>query len=185
MLERIMWGLGLSSLLMLSDVALAAVSRSFVSTSGSDANVSSNCGPSTPCRTFSGALSVTNAGGEVVVLSSGGYGVATITQAVSIVVSPGIYAGASVGSGADGMTINAPGATVRISGLTINGLGGTNGVNVVAAGEVDLERVTIRGMVDGILANTNGAVIYLSNSTITNNSASGISASSPGTRLYL
>ena len=64
--------------------AQAAASRTFVSTIGNDANTSANCSPAAPCRTFGAALSVTNPGGEVVVLTSGGYGPATISQPVVI-----------------------------------------------------------------------------------------------------
>ena len=62
----------------------AAANRTFVSTGGSDSNTSLNCGATTPCRTFGAALSATNSGGEIVVLTSGGYGPATIRQAVTI-----------------------------------------------------------------------------------------------------
>ena len=58
-----------------------------------DANT---CSLAAPCRTFAAALGQTNAGGEIVVLDSAGYGPMTINKAVSIVVPPGIYAGVSV-----------------------------------------------------------------------------------------
>src|SRR5215469_4807867 len=49
-----------------SPVAGAQV-HTFVSALGSDAN---NCSRTTPCRTLAHAISVTNAGGDVVVLDS-------------------------------------------------------------------------------------------------------------------
>src|ERR1035438_5253486 len=70
--------------LILSVSACAGATRTFVSTIGNDANTSANCSPSAPCRTLSAALSVTYPGGEIVVLTSGGYGPATITQSVVI-----------------------------------------------------------------------------------------------------
>lgn len=129
--------------------AEAAVPRAFVSTSGTDANTSSNCGPTAPCRTFGAAVSVLAPGGEIVVLTSGGYGPVTITQSLSIRAT-GIYAGITVASG-NGVTINAPGGNVLITGLTINGSGGTTGVAIQSASAVVLDSCTISNMSgDGI-----------------------------------
>src|SRR4051812_4485061 len=73
--------------LTLACAALApAASRVFVSTGGNDNN---SCGRSQPCRTFTAAVAVVDAGGEVVVLDSGGYGAVTITKSVQIVASEG------------------------------------------------------------------------------------------------
>src|SRR5215467_12306286 len=83
--------------------ASAQVQRTFVSGGGADSNP---CSRTAPCRTFTQALMGTNAGGEVVVLDSAGYGPFTITQAVSIIAPPGVYAGVSVFSG-NGITITA------------------------------------------------------------------------------
>src|SRR5215471_14335444 len=96
---RLTTQLALGALLLLALCACAAygqVQRSFVSGSGNDANP---CSLIAPCRTFGQAISQTNAGGEVAVLDSAGYGAFTITQAVSIISPPGVYAGISVFSG--------------------------------------------------------------------------------------
>src|SRR5215467_8341508 len=86
--------------------ASAQAQRTFVSGLGSDSNP---CARTAPCRTFTQALLGTAAGGEVVVLDSAGYGAFTITQPVSIIAPPGVYAGISVFSG-DGITITAGGS---------------------------------------------------------------------------
>jgi hypothetical protein len=100
--------------------AAAQVQRTFVSGGGSDLNP---CSRTAPCRTFTQALMGTSGGGEVVALDSAGYGAFTITQAVSIIAPPGVYAGISVFSG-DGIDINAGGTdTVILRGLTINNQG--------------------------------------------------------------
>src|SRR5215471_13629595 len=83
--------------------ASIAQQRTFVSGGGNDLNA---CSRTAPCRTFGHAISQTSVGGEVIVLDSAGYGAFTITQAVSIIAPPGIYAGISVFSG-DGIDINA------------------------------------------------------------------------------
>jgi hypothetical protein len=112
----------LGSLLLVAFLATASMAqngRTFVSGAGSDTNP---CSLTSPCRTFTQAISKTNAGGEVIVLDSAGYGAFTINQAVSITAPPGVYAGISVGS-LDGIDVNAPSATVILRGLTINNQG--------------------------------------------------------------
>ena len=75
----------LRATLLVATAALAfsanAAQRTFVATSGSDANTASNCSNTAPCRGFSAALTVTDSGGEIIVLSSGGYGAVTIDKA--------------------------------------------------------------------------------------------------------
>ncbi len=111
--------------------AAALAQRTFVSAaSGNDANP---CTRTAPCRNFQAAIAQTASGGEVVVLDSGGYGMVTINQAVSLVAPPGVYAGISVFSGtgfsAAGITITAGASdVVTIRGLTLNGLGGDFGI---------------------------------------------------------
>jgi hypothetical protein len=101
--------------------AAAAGQRSFVSTAGTD-NLA--CSIATPCRSFAAAITATNAGGEVVVLDSGGYGPVTIAQPVAIIAPSGVYAGVSVSSG-DGISVTTAGASDRVTlrGLTINNQG--------------------------------------------------------------
>src|SRR6266568_3110447 len=67
--------------------ASAQNSRSLVSVTGNGANP---CTPGFERRTFTRALAVTNAGGEIVAITSGGYGAVTINKAVSIIAAPGI-----------------------------------------------------------------------------------------------
>src|SRR5215469_8886866 len=76
-----------------ASVSQAQVQRTFVSGSGSDGNP---CSRTSPCRTFTQALSVTNPGGEVIALDSAGYGAFIVTQAVTIQAPNGVYAGVTV-----------------------------------------------------------------------------------------
>ncbi|MBI3147319.1 MAG: right-handed parallel beta-helix repeat-containing protein [Betaproteobacteria bacterium] len=119
-----------------------AVQRTFVSTSGSDANTASNCSTTAPCRGFAAALTVTDTGGEIIVLSSGGYGSVSIDKSVSIVAPEGIYAGISVLSGA-GITIATAGVEVVLKGLSINGLGGDYGINMTNGSTLLVENCTV------------------------------------------
>lgn len=119
-----------------------AAQRTFVSTSGSDANTASNCSTTAPCRGFGAALTVTDSGGEIIVLSSGGYGAVTINKSVSIIAPEGIYAGISVFSG-DGVTIATAGVDVVLRGLTINGLGGDHGIYMTAGNSLVIQNCAI------------------------------------------
>src|SRR5262249_9418522 len=114
-------------LTLLPDALGTTAQRTFVSSAGSDAAA---CSITAPCRGLTAAVGATSSKGEVVVLDSAGYGGATVTQAVSIVAPPGVYAGVSVFSGT-GITIMA-GATdkVVLRGLAVNGQGGFIGVQV-------------------------------------------------------
>ena len=78
-----------------ASASMAQLQRTFVSGFGSDSNV---CSHAAPCRTFGQAISQTNAGGEVYVLDTAGYGPFTITKTISVV-AQGVTAGISVFSG--------------------------------------------------------------------------------------
>jgi hypothetical protein len=95
----------------------------------------------------------TSPGGEVIVLDSGGYGPVTITQPISLIAPPGVYAGISVSSGS-GISINAPSAAdvIRLQGLTINDLGGgASGISQFGtSGVLFISNVQINGFLVGI-----------------------------------
>jgi hypothetical protein len=141
-----------------SPAAAATSQRTFVASTGIDVNP---CSLSQPCRTFARALTQTNAGGEIVVLDSAGYGPVTIAKAVSIVAAPGAHAGITASSG-DAITVNAPDATVVLRGLSITGQGATNGIHYIettssAFGRQSLlvEDCTIQGMAGAAIVATN------------------------------
>src|SRR5260221_14720774 len=101
--------LGLAVVMGVPGVAHAA-QRTFVASTGNDANP---CTLAQPCRNFTAAIAQTSANGEVIVLDSAGYGtiVSPITQSISIIAAPGVYAGISVFTG-DGITIN--GGSIKV-----------------------------------------------------------------------
>ena len=117
---RLSFCLGLLLMLGLSAApAQAQLNRTWVSSTGNDANT---CSQASPCATFSGAHGKTNAGGEVNCLDSGSYGQFTITKAISIICE-GVVGGVLV-SGGTGIFING-GANdvVHLRGLDIEGIG--------------------------------------------------------------
>jgi nitrous oxidase accessory protein NosD len=115
----------LLALLVAAPLAFGA-QRTFVSAqTGNDTNP---CTVAAPCRGFAAALANTDAGGEIVVLDSGGYGPVTITKAVAIQAPAGIHAAISVFSG-NGIAVTAGAAdSVTLKGLSITGQGGTSGI---------------------------------------------------------
>jgi hypothetical protein len=122
--------------------AADAAQRTFVSTIGQDVFA---CSLAAPCRGFAKALTVTDPGGEIVVLDSGGYGPVTVNKNVTIAAPAGVYAGISVFAAGDGVVVTAPATRVALRGLTINGQGGDNGIRV-QAGEVHIESTVISNM---------------------------------------
>ncbi|MBI3150332.1 MAG: right-handed parallel beta-helix repeat-containing protein [Betaproteobacteria bacterium] len=143
--------LAVAALLLSFTATLSAygAQRTFVSTAGNDANTASNCSNTTPCRGFTAALTVTDSGGEIIVLTSGGYGPVTINKSVSIIAPEGIYAGISVFSG-NGITIATAGVDVVLRGLSINGLGGSgSGIHMTAGDGLIVQNCTISNFSSG------------------------------------
>ena len=83
--------------------ALGQADRVWVSGVGNDANP---CSRTSSCRTFAGAISKVNPGGEINVLDQGGYGGVVITKSVTIDAT-GVYAAATPLTNIDVITINA------------------------------------------------------------------------------
>jgi parallel beta helix pectate lyase-like protein len=158
------------ALLMLAGAANAA-QRTFVSAgSGSDANA---CTRQLPCRNFAAAMTATHFGGEVVVLDSGGYGAVTITQSLSLISPLGVYAGITGFTGS-AIQINAPGGTVILRGLFLNGQGGTFGITLTAAGIVHVENVVINGFASNALQILDASETFVKDSEIRGNGDSAI-----------
>lgn len=168
--------------LVLCTSAMAA-QRTFVASSGSDAQP---CSLSAPCRTFAAAISHTDANGEVIVLDSAGYGGVTISQSVSIITPPGIYAGISVFSGNDGVTIAAgTNGNVVLRGLSITGQGGNRGIVVTSAHQVHVEQCTISNMAgDGIAIAASGS-IHVRDSIVRGNAGNGLQVLGFEPKLYI
>jgi hypothetical protein len=160
------------SFALMSSLALAAAQRTFVSTTGVN---NPSCSLASPCRDFTSAIAATSAGGEVIVLDSGGYGSVTIGQAVSIIAPPGVYAGISVFAGDDGVTVAAgPADKVTLRGLSINGQGGNRGIVIASGGEVNIEQCIVANMGgDGIQVN-GGHAISLRGSILRGNGGHGL-----------
>ena len=145
------WALA-ASLAVSTGLACAAPSRVFVAASGHDTGV---CSLTFPCRTFAAAIRVVADSGEIVALDSGEYGIVDITKSLTITAAPGAYAGISAPNGTNGISINAPGGTVRIRGIAMDSQQPwtapnttapvTTGIaiNILAAANVSIENCVI------------------------------------------
>lgn len=152
-----------------SVTAQAGATRTFVSTIGSDSNFAVNCSATANCRSLQVALSVTNAGGEVVVVDSGGYGPAEIIQPVVITAS-GVDASISATvPGSSALVINTTG-NVTITGLSLHGeASAAYGISVDEVGFLRLYNMLIENFtLDGVDL-PNGGKLAIYGSTINDN----------------
>src|SRR5690606_36704243 len=96
--------------------ANAQAIRTWVSGVGDDVNP---CSRTAPCKTFSGAISKTAAGGEINCLDPGGFGAVTITKSITIDCT-GTF-GSVLAAGVSGVIVNGANIVVSLRGLSING----------------------------------------------------------------
>ena len=162
--------------ILFSKSLFAQNNRSAVSLTGNDA---ATCTVPDPCRTFDVAISKTNAGGEVIVLSSAGYGPFTVTKSVSIISPPAYHAAMAPTSG-DAITINVDNALVVLRGLTLNGsLGGVNGITFTGAATASNTRLYVENcLISGFSNNgvnfARNGTLFISNTTIRQSGSDGI-----------
>jgi Right handed beta helix region len=165
-----------------ASATLSGNARSFVSPTGNDAN---SCTLAAPCRTFAQAILATNAGGEIGVLGTAGYGVLTIDKAISIVNPGGFEAGIAVPLSGTGITINAGASdAVSLRGLTMEGGGvGQTGIQFNSGGSLTVENCVIRHVTgDGINFFPNSTSnLSVSNTLVADNANNGILVLPSGT----
>jgi hypothetical protein len=162
--------------------AQASLTRTFVSSAGSDSNP---CTITQPCATFAHAYSLTAASGIVAALDPGKYGPLTITGAITI--NGNGWAAITAPAAGNGITINAGGSdNVALIGLEIDGAGaGYNGIVLNLAGSLTVTNCTLQNFVysgsgattgNGILMRpTAGTLAFtITNTTASNNGLVGI-----------
>jgi parallel beta helix pectate lyase-like protein len=155
---------------------LGGAQRTFVSAaSGDDTNP---CSRPLPCRNFAAAIVLTDNGGEVVVLDSGGYGVVTIPKPISIISAKGVYAGVTAFSFGTAITVNA-GDTghVILRNLHLNSHDANVGIDADTVASLLVEGCTITGFsLQGILfdPSTAGARLAVSNTVVRHSGNTGI-----------
>ncbi|MBR0973301.1 hypothetical protein [Bradyrhizobium sp. Bra64] len=173
-----LWALvaGLFIPVIASQPAHAQASRTWVSGVGDDANP---CSRTAPCKTFPGAISKTAAGGEINCLDPGGFGVVTITKAISIYCEGTI--GGILAAGTNGVIINAAATDhIVLRGLDIEGFGtGLKGVTVLQAASVVIEHCFIRdfnsaGSIGVSFTPSNAGALLMIRDSIISHNGSGI-----------
>ncbi len=151
--------------------AQAQATRTWVSGVGDDANP---CSRTAPCKTFAGAISKTAASGEINCIDPGGFGVVTITKAITIACD-NTLAGV-LASGTTGIVVAAGASDVVVlRGLDIEGVGtGIAGIRFTSGAALHVQKSTIRnfraGAALGILFLPSGASeLYVSDTVISRN----------------
>ena len=161
--------------------AMAAVQRTFVASFGHDTDP---CSITLPCRAFTAAIAQTALDGEVIVLDSAGYGPATITQPVSIIAPPGIYAGISVTLGGVGLTVSPGSGKVTLRGLSINNItGGTSGISFISGAALYVDNVIVTNFpTAGLWANVaSSSSVHVTNSYFRDNGTGAVFSATSGT----
>lgn len=197
-MKNVRFGLSLFSMvafvLIASSFAQAQANRTWVASTGTDANTASNCSRTLPCRTFAGALSVTNQQGEIDVIDAGDFsnipaGVLVINKSVTIDGGGlGFITGGNA-TNADAVFITTTDVhdVVTLRRLSINGahFGGVpsaffDGVRFQGSGSLVVERCQISNFSrSGInFQPGNGGFLFVRDSDLTNNEFFGIRAQS-------
>jgi hypothetical protein len=133
-----------------------AQTRTWVSGTGNDDNP---CSRAAPCKTFTGALAKTQAGGEISVLDPAGYGAVSINKSISIVADG--QEGGILLSFVNAIVVAAgPNDVVSLRGLQIEGaVSGLNGVRFLSGRALNVEKCVIRGF-NSTSANAGHGILF-------------------------
>jgi hypothetical protein len=166
--------------------AAGAAPRAWISSSGVDA---AGCGGfASPCHTFQYTLdNIVAPGATISVNGAGTYGPAVISHAVTILAEGGV-AEIFAASG-DAIDIQAPaGNKVFLRGLSlVSAGGGTNGVNLISAGQVVIENCVITGFHNGVAVTPSSGQMHftVAHSTLVSNVQSGVAVTPSGSASVL
>ncbi len=161
--------------LFLSGNVFAQLFRSYVAPTGSDANP---CTLFAPCRLLPAALTAVADGGEIWMLDSGNYNVATVnvTKSVTILAVPGAV-GSVVMTNGPAIRIATAGVKVALRNLVIMPLPGTgavHGISMTAGAALTVENCLIANApTNGIIVST-AAVVRITDTTIRDNLLHGV-----------
>ena len=143
--------------------AAHALPRTYVSMSGNDANT---CAYASPCRTFKEALTKTDAGGEVIALETGSYGILNINKAVSIIAPQGVHAEIAAPANFNAIVIQAAAQDVVVlRNIYLSGMGVNKGVEFKSGAELHVENCVITGFNVGLNFNS-PSLLYVKDTTV-------------------
>jgi hypothetical protein len=177
MIRFMLPSVSMTAALILSFPAQAAgsLTRTFVSSAGSDSNP---CTITQPCATFAHAYIVTAASGIIAALDPGKYGPISITGPITI--NGNGWGAITVPFAGTGINIDAnSGDSIVLTGLTIDGAGNSSSDGIVfsAAGSLTVDNCVVQNLGNngaGIQFQPNGGQFnfVISNTTISNNTGS-------------
>jgi hypothetical protein len=147
--------------LSIAPCAFALNNRSAVSATGLDTNP---CTTASPCRSFTAAMAATVADGEIIALTSAGYGSFTIDKGITVSGIPGVHAAitATTGDGIDVTTADDVNVVLRNLVLLgpVSAMGTSNGITVNTPSHVRMIGCVVRAFPNA------GIQIYRGNATI-------------------
>src|SRR2546426_4993394 len=151
---------------------------------GNNANSSSFCHCTTPCRSFATAAANTLSDGEITVLDPGDYGGLVITRSISINNDSGGEASITVTGGTTGIIVNGnSGAYVNLRGITIQGVGfgTTTGLRFNSGFSLTMTNCVVRNHTgNGIeFFPTANSSLSVSNTLVADNGGDGIRVKPP------
>ncbi len=153
-----------------SAIAHAQLFRSYVASTGSDANP---CNLPAPCRLLPAALAAVADGGEIWMLDSANYNTATVVvgKSVSILAVPGAV-GSVVAVSGPAISITAGSLTVALRNLVIVPLvggGGTYGVSMTGASNLSIEDSLIANLPQSGVSVTGMGNVKITRTIVRNN----------------
>lgn len=158
--------------------------RTWISGVGDDANAGSR---TAPCKTFSAALGMTAAGGEIDATDPVGLSmITTVTKAVTFDGQGSLVSTQASAGNAFAIVVGAT-DTVTIRNISISGPGsGQTGILFAMGGTLILENVTISGFQNGVSVTPSAdSRLIMRNCSISNCSVAGITATGSTGNAYL
>ncbi|HEY0461390.1 MAG TPA: right-handed parallel beta-helix repeat-containing protein [Pyrinomonadaceae bacterium] len=153
-------------LLASAAAAFAQTMRVYVSASGDDAN---SCTMTAQCRTVTKALSIVDAGGEVVITASGDYDKFVVNKSVTVAAETGVNAAivSSVGSAISIVGVQ-PGDAISFRNLHLVGIGGqtSDGIINSFAGTLTVDGCVFTGFNNALTMSNVGGQLYVHDTTI-------------------
>jgi hypothetical protein len=167
--------LALVGALLLAAPAQAQLFRTYVASTGDDANP---CTLAAPCRLLPKALAGVASGGEVWMLDSGNYNTApvAITKSVTILAIPGAL-GSVVAAGGNAIDIATAGVNVALRNLVIvplPGAAGTGGIEMTAGASLTIEDCLVANVPGAGIKVSTPAAVSVTNSTVRETGSYGV-----------
>src|SRR5947209_19000040 len=150
--------------------------RSAVSVSGMDSNP---CTIALPCRSFGAAVTVTNPGGEIIALTSAGYGPFTIDRSLTVSGAPGVHAAISLTTSGTAVIVSATSADrIIVRNLVLIGAGpAAFGIYNVTSAELHVQGCLIRSFFNAGIFSQSGS-LSIDDTALIDNPGAGVSIDS-------